>query len=221
MNPPGVRIVVFDLGGVVVRICRSWAEGVAAAGLPIRGPAEGPEAITSTGAVDARRALSRAYQQGEMDCHAFFRAVSSATGGLYSPDEIRRIHDAWLLDEYPGVCDLIGDLHARDILTGVLSNTNHAHWERLAGPAAVFPTPNLVRHLHASHLLGASKPEEKIYTAFEQATGFAGPQILFFDDLEENVHAARARGWHAHQVDHTGDTAAEMRGVLRAMRLLD
>ena len=34
-TPPS--LVCFDLGGVVIRICRSWEEGCAAAGLPLRG----------------------------------------------------------------------------------------------------------------------------------------------------------------------------------------
>ncbi len=33
-----IRLVCFDLGGVVIRICRTWAEGCAAAGLEVRDP---------------------------------------------------------------------------------------------------------------------------------------------------------------------------------------
>ena len=39
-----ISLVCFDLGGVVVRICRSWAEGCAEAGLDVRGDVE--EALT-------------------------------------------------------------------------------------------------------------------------------------------------------------------------------
>ena len=78
----------------------------------------------------------------------------------------------------------------------------------------------LVHHLHASHLLGLLKPDEAIYRAFERASGFDGTdgrpeEILFFDDLEENVEAARACGWSSVRVDHTGDPAEQMRRELR------
>jgi HAD superfamily hydrolase (TIGR01509 family) len=69
------------------------------------------------------------------------------------------------------------------------------------------------------------KPDREIYHAFARATGFdgapgsrGGPEhIVFFDDLPENVAAARAAGWQAFRVDHTGDTAAQMGGVLRGL----
>ena len=40
--------------------------------------------------------------------------------------------------------------------------------------------------------------------------------LVFFDDLPENVDAARACGWNAVQVDHAGDTAAQVLAGLRA-----
>ena len=35
-------------------------------------------------------------------------------------------------------------------------------------------------------------------------------EILFFDDLSDNIASARACGWSAEQIDHTGDTARQM-----------
>ena len=40
------------------------------------------------------------------------------------------------------------------------------------------------------------------------------PSIVFFDDLAENVEAARAAGWNACPVDPHGDTAGQMRAHL-------
>jgi HAD superfamily hydrolase (TIGR01509 family) len=217
MPDPGVSLVVFDLGGVIVRICRSWAEGCRAAGLPVRGE----ENMGTQGMISRRRDVSRDYQEGRIDCEEFFRRVAETTEGLYSPDEIRRVHDAWTLDEYPGVNALVRSLKAAEIATGVLSNTNHAHWVRLAPPshldAAEYPTPRLVDHLHASHLMGLSKPNPEIYHRFAELTGYQGREreLLFFDDLEDNIAAARAVGWRAVQVDHAGDTASQMAHSLR------
>jgi FMN phosphatase YigB (HAD superfamily) len=39
---------------------------------------------------------------------------------------------------------------------------------------------------------------------------------VFFDDLAENISAARACGWNAVHIDHTGDTAAQVLAGLRA-----
>jgi putative hydrolase of the HAD superfamily len=213
-----VKIVVFDLGGVVVRICRSWAEGCAAAGLEFRAQALASEEMKAR-----RRAVSARHGRGELACADYYREMAATTGGLYTPDEVERIHHAWTREEYPGVFDLVAQIHSAGLDTGVLSNTNHAHWLRLAparaggGERPEYRTPSAIRHLHASHLLGLHKPEPGIYRAFERITGFSGPSIVFFDDLPENVAAASAAGWRAIQVDHTGDTAAQMATHLQAL----
>ena len=52
-------------------------------------------------------------------------------------------------------------------------------------------------------------------------TGLEGSALLFFDDRDDNVEAARLRGWHAAVIDHAGDPPAQMRAVLRRYGLLD
>ncbi|MBX3363629.1 MAG: HAD-IA family hydrolase [Phycisphaeraceae bacterium] len=212
MTPPP-RLICFDWGGVILRICRSWEEGCAAAGLPVRPGSETPEARA------LRREWAARYQIGALTCDEFFVGASQAIDGLYTPDEIRRIHDAWLIAEYPGVADIIETLASKpDVETGLLSNTNQRHWlrhlPRSRGDRPDFPAIGMLGHRHASHILGCAKPGIAIYQAFEQATGAAPHEILFFDDLQENVLSARACGWRAEQIDHTGDTAEQIRQYL-------
>jgi FMN phosphatase YigB (HAD superfamily) len=209
----GVRLVCFDWGGVILRICRSWAQGCERAGLPLRWGAEADEMKA------ARRKAGEDYQIGRIDCSTFCARVSAATGGLYSPEEVARVHDAWLIEEYPGVSGLVDRLHTVPrIQTALLSNTNHGHWVRhlsADGRGPDFPTVAKLHHRFGSHLLGLAKPGREIYQELERQTGHTGPSILFFDDLIENVQAARAAGWRAEQIDHTADTAAQIQGHLR------
>lgn len=217
--PP--RMVVFDLGGVLIRICRSWAEACAAAGLPVRGPS------ASHDASGRRHALAERHGTGAVSSEAFFSLVSESMSGLYSPQEVRRIHDAWLLGEYPGAGDLASAIREAGLTTGVLSNTNHAHWARLlparCGGTGEFTVLENIEHLHASHLLGLLKPDPMIYRAFQRLCRCEDDprHLLFFDDLAENVQAARACGWQAELIDHAGDPVAQMRGHLerRGVRL--
>lgn len=213
---PGIRIVVFDLGGVVVRICRSIQEAGRLIGLDI------PDADITPDRRAERKAIHYQYERGRLTCDEFFVAIARTTGGKYTPDQFRAMHEVWITGEYPGVAALIDDLHARRIDTGILSNTNASHWAQMQhtpGPdgrptAPKFPTPTKPRHKHASHLLGLAKPERAIYAEFARLTGYTPSDILFFDDLADNIRAAREAGWHAHQIDHEGDTAAQMRSVL-------
>lgn len=201
-----VRLVCFDWGGVILRICRSFAEGVRAAGLDLRDGFDEGELY------DVRRAAASEYQVGRMGEHEFFEAVSRSMRGAYSIEEIALVHDAWLLGEYEGVGELVAEIHERArARTGMLSNTNARHWARRERD---FPTAGTLHHQHASHLLGLAKPDTAIFRAFEREAGVAGAQIVFFDDLAENAEAARAAGWRAVQVDREGNTAAQMHAAL-------
>jgi glucose-1-phosphatase len=215
---PDIRLVCFDWGGVILRICRSWAEGCVRAGVPLR------EGVETPALKEQRRRASDDYQAGRIDGETFFQRLAAATGGLYTPDEVRLVHDAWMIEEYPGVAGLIDRLLAvRGVETALLSNTNQAHWARHIaeeGREADFPTVARLHHRHASHLLGLIKPDIAIYRALEQRTGVPGSRILFFDDLLDNIEAARRAGWHAEQIDHTGDTAAQIERHLIAYRVL-
>jgi FMN phosphatase YigB (HAD superfamily) len=217
MHPP--HTVVFDLGGVVVRICRSWQEACARAGVPYQPSIMDPQQLV------ARKALVRQYELDEIDSQTFFDRISLSMGRVFTPEQIQRIHDLWIIEEYAGIAEVIFRLHERGINTGVLSNTNAWHWRQLApgphGPAK-FPTASLPKHVHASHQLKLVKPELAIYQAFAHRVGVSASEvsgIVFFDDLPDNVAGARAAGWRAMQIDHAGDPAGQIVDHLRAMGL--
>ena len=212
MRPPPPSLVVFDLGGVLVRIARSWDEACAAAGVPRRPGAD----VTS--ARLARDPWVVAYETGAVTREAFLSGVAASTGGLYGPEEVARVHDAWLIAEYPGLPALFDALDAAGLPTAVLSNTNEAHWAAMypsAGASPRFPTLARVRHPHASHRLGVRKPDAAAFRAVEATAGTAGAGVWFFDDLAPNVDAARAHGWTAVLVDPS-DPVTAMRAALAA-----
>lgn len=204
----GVRMVCFDWGGVLLRHCRSWREGCAAAGLEVRGDSESPAKAA------VRRPLTQQYQIGAIGSEEFFERLKRGLDGLYTREELETLHDAWLLDEYPGVFELVSRLvRLPRVTTGLLSNTNERHWRRHLprGPEpADYPTAGLLRHRHASHVLGLAKPGVEIFREFERQTGCRGAEILFFDDLAENTAAAQSLGWRVCMVDHTQETAGQI-----------
>lgn len=201
-----LRAVCFDWGGVILRICRSFEQGCRAAGLAVHGGAIDP------GLRALRRGLTDRYQAGGLSDDEFFEAVSGAMGRAYTPAEVARLHDAWLLEEYPGMAGVMDGLNrAEGLTTAVLSNTNARHWARRLGD---FPTCGRARVQLASHELRLAKPDPRIYAAAAGMIGVEPGSILFFDDLEENIQAARAAGWMARHIDHTADTAAQVIGAL-------
>ncbi len=74
----------------------------------------------------------------------------------------------------------------------LLSNTDSIHqkygWQKY----------DFLKHfdkLILSHEIGAVKPEEKIYRAVEEASGYPSEEHIFIDDVDEYVEAAKKLGW--------------------------
>jgi glucose-1-phosphatase len=201
------RVVVFDLGGVVVRVCRTWEEACARAGVDVREP----EWFAAFELRERRSGLSDAYQSGKIACADYFAGIARATDGLYSAEEVERVHRAWIAEDYPGIEGVIDELNERGVVTACLSNTNRAHWDDLRRGSRACAA--IARPL-VSHELGAVKPDDAIYRLAERELGVSPSELLFFDDLEPNVDAARRLGWSSERIDHEGDTASQVRAHL-------
>lgn len=200
-----VTHVVFDLGGVLVSHVRSWREAHERTTAPWDDYYDTPEFLELT------RPSVLDHMSGRITPDQWYATMESLTAGRLSPEHCRLVLEAWLYGDYPGVADVIDDIHAAGRITATLSNTNPVHWEHQLEHSEAL---RRVQHRHASHLLGAIKPDPEIFHVFERTTGFDRRGIVFFDDLEENVFAARDAGWRAELVDHTGDTAAQLRDHL-------
>ncbi|MGE3960680.1 MAG: HAD-IA family hydrolase [Dehalococcoidia bacterium] len=198
--------VVFDVGGVLIAHVRSWREAHERTAVPWDDYYDTPEFFEAT-----RDSVAQ-HMSGLITPEEWCDTVSRLCNQRMTPAEVRAVLEAWMYDDYPGVTDVIDAIHDAGHVTATLSNANHVHWEQVLAASDAL---NRVQHLHASHFLGAVKPDRAIFAAFEQATRFPRESILFFDDIEENVAGARAYGWRAEHIDHAGDTAAQLRAHLR------
>ena len=205
----GDRLVAFDLGGVLVRICKDWHEGCAVAGVAPRGIPQPQDPARL-------RELVSVHQRGSMDHADFCSAVSTCLGSALSAEQVAAVHDAWILGEYPGVTELLRELGRHGHRTACLSNTNAPHWRTLER----MPFFAALGHTHASHLMGLGKPDPAIFRAFEIAVGASGDRIAYFDDLGENCRAAESAGWLVRQIDPTRDTVPQIRQALQSWGLL-
>ncbi len=203
--------VCLDWGGVILRICSSFQQAAARAGLELR------SLPNTADCVHERTRLAHAYETGALACDEFFERLSHAVEGTYTPEELRAIHDAWLIGEYSGVHSLIDDLLAAGMHTVLLSNTNPRHYRRsLDGD---FPA---IQRLHVrllSHELEVAKPDPRAFAHVQHACNSA--RIIYFDDRPEHVAAGRTAGLIAHRIDPDGDPPAQIRTVLADLGVLD
>src|SRR3569832_2166861 len=87
------RIVCFDLGGVLVRICRSWDQACTHARLPYRAP----ELLATEAWRLRRKAVVDRFLLGGIAAAAYYEELSRALDGVYSVAEVVQIHEAWSL----------------------------------------------------------------------------------------------------------------------------
>lgn len=200
-----VTHVVFDLGGVLLSHVRTWREAHERTSAPWDDHYESAEFATAVAPT------VMAHMAGRLTPEEWYATVEALTGGRLSAEHCRLVLAAWLNEDYPGVTDVIDDIHAAGRVTATLSNTNSVHWEQAFNVSEAL---RRIQHPHASHLLGAVKPDREIFEVFERTTGFERQGLLFFDDLEENVLAAREVGWRAEQIDHAGNPAEQLRELL-------
>jgi putative hydrolase of the HAD superfamily len=143
------------------------------------------------------------YDRGTLNSVAYWERVAH---DLHRPLDAKKLSaliaadNAHWTQPNQAMIDWAAALQSAGIKTGILSNIGDA---MEAGIVARFPWIADFTHRTFSHRLGIAKPDAAIYQHAAEGLGVPTGEILFVDDREENVAAARAAGMHAIQyIDH-------------------
>jgi len=202
-----IRAVVFDIGGVMIRLAYGWQNACAASGIAYR-PFDDTPAYRAT-----LETLELDYGRGRITPDDYFACLHELMRGLYTLDELQAIHGAVIQEEFPEIETIVRALQSAGLFTACLSNTCASHWTALTNPAS-YPAINRLDARHASHLFGLMKPDPAIFRRFEAETGFPPAQILFFDDSPANTAAARDCGWNAVLITTPANPLPQIRQAL-------
>lgn len=119
---------------------------------------------------------------------AFKTAEIQATAD--NNDFFRSLLQEWCGIPYQPILDLVEKLKQKGYHTSVLSNNNEIMYNT---PGAEIK--NRVEVSLSSHFMGISKPNLKVYHTLLEKIGAENPyQVIFVDDQETNVSAARELG---------------------------
>ena len=124
--------------------------------------------------------------------------------------EVHDWHDAWIEMAQPPIAhsvQLMRELRSKGMPVHALSNFGR---ETFAFAQTQYPFLGEFDLQFISAHLGVTKPDAAIFARVEEETGLAAETILFTDDREENVEAARARGWGTHHFDGPVGWAARL-----------
>jgi putative hydrolase of the HAD superfamily len=188
--------LLFDIGRVVIdfdlaRTLKAWAVEL------------GSDPSAMMVSLSRNDAFHR-YETGHITDAEFFAAVREALRLDLTDDQLRDGWNAIFIGEMPGIAPLLKRA-AEKLPLYALSNTNDAHIAHFQEHFAELLTP--FRELFLSSKIGMRKPNAEAYDHVVAAIGVAPQRIVFFDDLAENIAAARARGLQAVHVRSSADVA--------------
>ncbi len=189
-----IDAVLFDLGGVVLNIdfgraFSHWAElgGISA------------QAIRSRYSTDE---AYRQHERGEIDAAAYFRHLRRVLQLELSDSQFVAGWNRIIVSPIPEMPDLLAKL-SRVAPSFAFSNTNAVHAEHMRIQyRQLFES---FRKVFVSSELGSRKPEPAAFLKVAELMKLEPERILFFDDLAENVDAARQVGMYAVQVASVED----------------
>ena len=138
-----------------------------------------------------------AYDRGTLNAITYWQAVAE---DLHKPIDSGQLRELiatdtvlWTQPNQPMI-DWAAALQRVGIKTGILSNLGD---EMELGILARFPWLHNFTHHTFSHRLLLAKPEPAIYQHAAEGLAVPANEILFIDDREENIAAARAVGMQA------------------------
>lgn len=171
-----MTVVVFDVGRVLVDFCfEGFQKFLVKNGAVLNGT---EDFFSKTGIFD--------YEKGLISSKVFFSRINTL---LKTPCEIDELEKRWREIFTPDneMFKLLEET-AKSNKTYLLSNTNRSHWEYLE---ETFNLSTYVDGLMTSFEAHSMKPENKIYQALLDKYDLKADEIIFIDDMEENIKAAK------------------------------
>jgi putative hydrolase of the HAD superfamily len=158
---------------------------------------------------------------GELECGRITETeFIDALGGQIAkqigrPVDITDFSEVWFSHLHPNLAmlELMRSLKTRGYRMGLLTN-NVQEWERHWRPR--MPIDEIFDQVVDSGFVGMRKPEPEIYALTEARLGVPGEQILFVDDVDVNIAAAREAGWSTVHFQNNAQAIPEIEAALAA-----
>jgi len=181
MNDKEIRLVIFDIGRVILDFdhmitCRKLAKYSSKDEEYIYDYIFNSEVLNE-------------YEKGKITSAKMFEAISDKLGLDIPFEKFKRVWgDIFTLKE--GIEELIRRVKKAASIA-VLSNTDEMHFDFIMDRVEIMKDFDW---LFLSHEIGFRKPDKEIFEYIRDVTGFAPNEMIFIDDIEEFVVAAKKYG---------------------------
>jgi len=190
-NLPGIKAVVFDLGGVLLDMHSDEAkqELIERYGLL----SQGFDRLARSSFESYPRSITELAMIGKAGTSEYLEAfLGECTVKDLHGLAVNRL--SVVGRERTNVFAIVEQLKRVGVICCVLSNTIALHWEKLTSTDD-YPSLGIFDHVFASHLIGCAKPEETSFSFVASALKIGMSECLLIDDTPLNVMSARAAGW--------------------------
>ena len=179
------KAVFLDLGGVIIQI--DWARPFEFVG--VHDPRRRDELIAAA----QGWTHFHLFECGEISSDEFYASLNDWSGLKHSRDTWFQAWMSLIVGPLPDV-DLIFDCLKGVVPIYALTNTNvdHMNYE-----LEKYPVMKRFDAIFASHEMGCRKPDVEMYLQAARRAGVEPNEVLFVDDSEANVLAARRAGFTA------------------------
>ncbi|MBN1696331.1 MAG: HAD family phosphatase [Spirochaetales bacterium] len=184
-----ITTLLFDLGNVVFRwsfepMFEYWAETCG----------KSVEFLRSTFRVDH---MYEKYETGAVTTDEYAHHIERMLGVRFLPDDFKKGWNSIYVEETAGIDGLLANLE-KNYRLAAFSNTNEVHYACMEEKYG-----HLFRRFERvfySHIIGLRKPEKDAFEYVLAEIGIKKSDVVFFDDLAENVRGAQRIGIKAVQV---------------------
>lgn len=185
-----IEFVYFDLGNVLWTFDENVACANAAKLFGVE-PAEIHKAVYGSG-------LQNKFEHGQLSSYDFVDQLGNSLADTRNPENFQVVLDSLsnMFTPIEPMVAVMDAVRASGVKIGILSNTCESHWDWIGRQNHALmggPFDAVV----LSFEVASMKPDDQIYRAAELVAHTPSDRILFLDDKDENVRAAKMRGWKA------------------------
>jgi len=138
----------------------------------------------------------RSFESGLITPSEFAKSIIEEFGLPLSEEEFIDGFMNFIKGLYDGMEDLLKKL-SQNYTLALLSNTSELHWSKLC---SMYDMESLIKHNFLSYKTGINKPDKEAFLNVIRVLGTKADKILFLDDNQLNVDAARQAGMIAYRV---------------------
>lgn len=156
------------------------------------------------------------YERGFLTSAQFFAEFKTATGYRGSLAGFQEMF-ADIFTPIPAMIGLPAAIRAQGVPVFIFSNTNELAATHVRDR---YPFFNHFDGYVLSYEHGAMKPDDSLYQVVEDATGHRGQEVLYLDDMAENIETGARRGWQViqHKTPEATIEALKSAGLLRQIQ---